>query len=242
MQRKMTLLFLLLCLVISTSCGKSGGGSNAAVNEALSTDMQQPAAGAESSDEDTLTGSSDQPAETVAEAQKPVKVETDAITFETNIKMFKFTSAGRKKILAAADLIKAVVASEEFKKKVLNHKVNGRRTFVDNGGLTNAQIYQKILDGAEQLRRTKDNEMDLEVELYSDNTNVVGYTYPNVNRVWMNNKYFSKNSPALVTTNMMHEWLHKLGFNHAAQQTPDRKYSVPYAIGYLVRDLALQRQ
>lgn len=219
MIHKLSILMLMLSLVVS--CGKSGGGSGGSDNEEVTT------ASAETTD-NTSDGSDE-------------VVDNDAITFDTNIKMYKFTSSGKDKILRAAELIKEVVASAEFKKKVLNHKYNGKKTFVDNGGLSNAQIYQKILDASEKLTPGKDNTMDLELELYTDNSsNTVGYTYPSTIRVWMNNKYFSKNTPALVTTNMMHEWLHKLGFKHAVSATSSRKYSVPYAIGYMVRDLAKQ--
>jgi hypothetical protein len=36
----------------------------------------------------------------------------------------------------------------------------------------------------------------------------------------------------------MHEWLHKIGFSHAVKDTPERIYSVPYAIGYIVKGIA----
>ena len=228
MNTKLSLLLLLLSLVVS--CGKSDGGKSSD-----SSDREVSDSAIEIDSEDSQTGST---AQNSSDAPDEV-VDNDAITFDTNIKMYKFTSKGRSKILAAAELIKEVVASPEFKKKVLNHKVNGKRTFVDNGGLTNTQIYQKILDASEKLTPGKDNTMDLEVELYTDNSsNTVGYTYPSTIRVWMNSKYFNKNTPALVTTNMMHEWLHKLGFKHDAKATATRKYSVPYAIGYMVRDMA----
>ncbi len=54
----------------------------------------------------------------------------------------------------------------------------------------------------------------------------------------MNEKFLNANRPYKVTTNMVHEWCHKLGFKHDVQATPGRKYSVPYAVGYIVRDLA----
>lgn len=229
---KKTFFFMLLCL-LTLACGKSGGSKDPSSSEAWSISAET---GIEVSDVDTLSGNTNQSVEN----EPDVTVENDAITFETNIKMFKFTTSGRKKILAAAELIKEVIASAEFKKRVLNHRVNGRRTFVDNNGLSNAQIYQKILDASEKLTPGRDNEMDLELQLYSDYySNTVGYTYPNTRRIWMNNKYFSQSSPALVTTNMVHEWLHKMGFGHDVRATPTRKYSVPYAIGYIVRDLAL---
>ena len=238
MLNKLSILLLLTSLTVA--CGKSGGGSSgsgpqsSAAEDGITNEevVNQPI---ESSDEDTLTGEANQPSDDTPTTPVPTK----AITFDTNITTYKFSRAGERKIDSAAELIKAVVSSEEFKKKVLNHKVNGKKTFVDNQGLTNAQIYKRILDASEKLNPGKNNTMDLEVQLYTDNdSNTVGYTYPSRNRVWMNSKYFNKNTPALVTTNMMHEWLHKLGFKHDVENTPTRKYSVPYAVGYMVRDLA----
>lgn len=144
------------------------------------------------------------------------------------------TSAQRTKMNRALEIIKLVVATEEFRTKVLNHTYNGKKTYVDNGGFTNAQIYQKILDGAEKLQPTKDNEMDCEVEMYTASTNVVGYTYPNSKRIWVNTKFFNQYTPAGVARNLFHEWLHKLGFTHSSSYNSSRPYSVPYAIGDMI--------
>ena len=80
--------------------------------------------------------------------------------------------------------------------------------------------------------------MDLDLEVFTRNDDTVGYTYPTDLRVWMNSKFLNKNTPAKVTTNMMHEWLHKLGFKHSQERTASRPYTVPYAVGYLVAKLA----
>jgi len=237
MMKKTSTLFL-MSLSLLISCGGGGGGGSDSPSKAeLSKETAKNNSKAIVADEDILDGKANTTG-TQPTDENP-GVPTNAVTFNTNIRTYKFSASGRKKIEQAAELIKEVVASEEFKNRVLNHRYNGKKQFANNNGLTNRQIYNKILEGAEQLRPSKDNEMDLDLELYTDNsTNVVGYTYPNTNRVWMNNKYFSKNTPALVTTNMMHEWLHKLGFGHDAKATPQRPYSVPYAVGYIVRDLA----
>jgi hypothetical protein len=76
----------------------------------------------------------------------------------------------------------------EIIKKVKKH-------FLDNNGLTNEQIYLKLIQGAEKLIPEDDNEMDLELELYYSSNKTVGYTYPNKVRVWMNTKYFTPYTP-----------------------------------------------
>lgn len=187
-------------------------------------------------------GSTSGDAVSLEEIQTGAPVPTAALNFNVNVQMDNFSPVQQDKILTAAELIKKVVASEEFKDRILNHKYKGKKTFVDNGGMSNAEIYKTILNGAEKLNPGVDNEMDLNLEVYKANNMVVGYTYPNVFRIWMNSKYLNQNSPAKVTTNMMHEWLHKLGFKHAAKKTANRSYSVPYAVGYLTAKLATKYQ
>lgn len=167
-------------------------------------------------------------------------VPTLAMTFDTNVTPIGTTSSQEAKIQAAENKIKDVVGSEEFRTAVLNHTYNGKKTFVDNGGLTNAQIYQKILEGAEKLQPSKNNRMDMSVKLYYQNSSTVGYTTTGSKTINMNTKYFNKYSSSGVSHNMMHEWLHKLGFKHAVNYSTSRNYSVPYAIGNLMGKLAVK--
>ena len=165
-------------------------------------------------------------------------VPTAALTFDTNVQTINMTSSQESKIQRAEERIKGLIASEAFRSRVLNHTYNGRKTFVDNNGLTNAQIYQKILDGAEKLQPSKNNTMDLIVRLYYENSNTVGYTTTGTKTIYMNTKYFNKYTSSQVAHNMMHEWMHKLGFGHAKYYSTSRNYSVPYAIGKIVNELA----
>ena len=160
-----------------------------------------------------------------------------AYTFDQNVTFFKTTVTQENKFRNALEIIKKVVATEKFRTKILNHTYNGSKTFVDNGGYTNAQIYQQILDGAETLQKIVDNEMDLEVEVYYAATSTVGYTYANSKRIWVNTKFFNSYDAAGVAHNLFHEWLHKLGFTHSSSYNSARPYSVPYAIGDIVGDL-----
>jgi hypothetical protein len=163
---------------------------------------------------------------------------TEALTFKTNLSLINFDLLQREKILAAAEIIERVIATEEFRSRVLNHTLNGVKTFANNNGLNNKQIYDRILLGAEKLFPVKNNAMDVEIELIFENSTTIGYTYPNSTRIWMNLKYFNNYTPRDIATNLMHEWLHKLGFDHSTSQTAERSSSVPYAIGYMVKSLA----
>lgn len=164
--------------------------------------------------------------------------------FDVNALTFGFSRSQDEKIQKAAALIRRIVASEEFKQRVLNYTYKGKKQFFDNDGLTNKQIYQKIIEGSEKMTGLgKNSTMDLELELYTDHeSNTIGYTYPNIVRVYMNRKYFNKFKPYQVADNMMHEWLHKIGFDHEVKVTPDRRHSVPYAVGYIVKAMARKLQ
>jgi hypothetical protein len=208
MFKTLSLLFVFLFLV---SCGKSGGGSSS------------------SAQGDTVS---------LEEVSTDSVVPSAALNFDVNLKLNGFEPTHEDKVLEAADLIRKVVATEEFKNAILNHKYKGKKTFVDNGGLSNAEIYKKIIEGSEKLNPGEDNTMNLTLVSYFESANTVGYTYPSVMKVWMNRKYLKQYAPAKITTNMMHEWLHKVGFKHDEKKTPNRKYSVPYAVGYLVAKIA----
>ncbi len=160
--------------------------------------------------------------------------------FEVRTTLIGFSTQQEKKVNAASRLIRKIVRSAEFKDKILNHAWKGKKRFADNGGLTNEQIYQKILKGTErQTNLGPNNTMDLEIELYTDYDSItIGYTYPSIVRIYMNRKYFNKFRPFQVADNMMHEWLHKIGFTHAVKNTPERPFSVPYAVGYIVKKIA----
>lgn len=164
----------------------------------------------------------------------------EAFTFDSNIVFIQTTSEQQAKFDKAVEIIKKVVATEEFRSKVLNHTYNGEKTFVDNGGYTNEQIYQKVLEAAEKLFPTKNNAMDMEVELYYAATTTVGYTYSSSKRIWVNTKYFDTFAPTSVASNLFHEWLHKVGFGHAATYSVSRDYSVPYAVGRMIRSIGTQ--
>lgn len=166
-------------------------------------------------------------------------VPTGALYFDFHVDVLNGTTTQKSKISAAIARMRKVIASEEFRTRILNHTYNGKKTFVDNGGLTNLQIYDKLVAGAEKLYPVVNNAMDMDVQLYTNwFTSTVGYTYPNIDKIYMNTKFFNNYTSSQVAGNMMHEWLHKVGFSHSSNYTSYRKYSVPYAIGYLMAELA----
>lgn len=161
----------------------------------------------------------------------------DAMTFAVNIEMVNATHDQEIKLNEAIEIIKLVIGTEKFRNKVLNFTYKGQNAFINNRGFSNAQIYQIILNAAEALTPTRNNQMEAEVEFYHANTNVVGYTYRNTRRIWINTKFFNSYTPAGVARNLFHEWIHKLGFEHEISWSADRDASVPYALGFIMGEV-----
>src|SRR5690606_13647005 len=92
----------------------------------------------------------------------------EAQTFEINAKLTGFNRNQEEKIHQAFDLIKRVIASDEFK-----NKVTRRRNYVDTRE-SGATIYKKILQASEMLKKGANNTMDIELKAYRVSANVIG--------------------------------------------------------------------
>jgi hypothetical protein len=168
----------------------------------------------------------------------PAAVPNLALTWDTNVTTIGMTSSQEAKIQGAERKMQAVIASDAFRTKILNHTYGGRKTFVNNNGLTNSQIYIKMLEGAEKLKPAKNNTMDLTIKTYYENSSTVGYTMTGSSTINMNTKFLNSYTSNNVSRNMIHEWLHKIGFGHAVSYSTSRDYSVPYAVGRIMEQLA----
>jgi hypothetical protein len=208
---KNTLFFFFLLVLISCGKAKEDSGCNTMVCEAPAFNLSTTDSG---------------------------PVPPEALQFDTSLTFVNFAATDQEKAQHAADLVKRVIQSQEFKDAVVGFTYNGEKKFVDNNGLTNLQIYDRIIIGAEELTPAHNYVLDARLQLYYEDSTTIGYTYESVNVIYMNTKYFNRYTPYQVAGNLSHEWLHKLGFVHDAAATPSRPYSVPYAVGYIIRDLA----
>lgn len=228
-------LFFLICLFI-TACNPEDSKTNTCTDaNCTSTTLTSPSVS------DPVDTSNDDVTDPSPITDADTALPNEALTFDENVIFINTDAEQKAKFQKALEIIKKVVATEEFRNQVLNFTYNGAKTFVDNGGKTNAQIYQSILDGAESLQPAKNNTMNMEVELYTNMfTNTVGYTNTGTVRIWVNTKYFNNYTPASVASNLFHEWLHKLGYKHAVSYSVNRDSSVPYAIGRIIGSLGRQ--
>jgi hypothetical protein len=70
---------------------------------------------------------------------------------------------------------------------------------------------------------------------------VIGYTYPTIVTTYANKKYFLSNlesmsGNAAIFANIIHEYLHKVGFDHSFYNNATRRYTVPYAMGDIAEE------
>lgn len=146
--------------------------------------------------------STDADATSDADDQVPV----EALTFETNISTEGMSVEQEMEIRKAEDIIKLVIASEEFKSRILNHTVNGVKTFLNNNGLSNEEIYQRILD---------QNVMDLAVELIPKKTTLSSRIFQiiaGIKKIFFFLNLFQNTTPAGIAQNLFQQWLGNIGF------------------------------
>ena len=148
----------------------------------------------------------------------------------------KFSQSERAKLEAAFALIEKVVNSEEFKDRFINFlNKEDERSFKSNQGLTNEKIFEQFMAGRELLLPDTVGEMNFYLKLYHKRfSNVLGWTSRSSNLININKKFFKNFKPNEVAGNLVHEWLHKLGFSHSSAKEHD---SVPYGVGYLMREM-----
>lgn len=153
------------------------------------------------------------------------------------LELENFNATQDAKVKEAMRRVHIVINSKEFQKRVINHTFEGTKTFVDNRNMSNLQVYEKIMSGQEDLLPKKDHTMNLSLSMYYKYGSTVGYTYPNTLKVWINSRFFNSNSYGRVAANVVHEWTHKLGFDHAYYYDYSRPYSVPYGVGTIIEEL-----
>lgn len=117
------------------------------------------------------------------------------------------------------------------------------QNFKRNNGYSREYIYHLFKSGVDLYNPDPDHDLDLFLTAYYTRTNTIGYTYPSTYRTWVNRKYFGYwlQSPVgrcNIVGNIIHEYMHNLGFGHSSTWNSTRKHTVPYAFGYIARDVA----
>jgi hypothetical protein len=142
-----------------------------------------------------------------------------------------FSDKDRLKLEKAVQLWEDVWNDPAFQQKILEYRLP--MGFWMSGGLNNEQVLAKMLAGAERLENEADSEADIFLTLAKGSKNVLGWTNPHTKIQWISRWFFRSATPEKIAGNLAHEYCHKLGFKHEYKNTKQRKYSVPYAVGYL---------
>lgn len=161
-----------------------------------------------------------------------------------------FSEKRKAKLDKAIALADKVVNSELFKQRILNFRYtysSGRwwwkkwytvPAFRWNDGLSNQQVYNLVMSGKEHGSQA-DSEIDVDITLVMARHNgVLGYTYPDTLRTWIYSWFFDSADLSEIVGNIVHEWCHKVGFDHEYNRTSLRQYTVPYGIGYIAEEIA----
>jgi hypothetical protein len=156
-----------------------------------------------------------------------------------NLTGFNKVPSERARVVASYEVIEQVVNSHSFKSRVINFRNSlGQRSFSSNRGMSNEQIYDFLMEGREIIRGEQTlGEMNFDVNRYYRGwSKVIGYVnMGRSNTIHVNGKFYSRYSISQVASNLTHEWIHLKGFTHDSARDHD---SVPYAIGYIVEELA----
>jgi len=109
--------------------------------------------------------------------------------------------------------------------------------------LNRAQIYNLIMSGWDKYDQKHDGDMDIEATIfYKRWSSSVGYTYSDQRGTWINTKFWTGTELeiiARIAANIVHEYMHNLGFGHDRKWNPLRDFTVPYAIGTIVHNMIL---
>ena len=183
------------------------------------------------------------PNEIISRKQSINLRETVNDNLKVDVHFRNFTECDKQKVRDAIVILERVMNSEEFKERVLSFTFKGETRFHQNNNMTNQEIYDLLMTGEEVLIPGADGVMNFDLTLYrswNPFSKVKGYTLPDTIRIWLNKKFFRRSSwtSVDVASNMAHEWVHKMGFGHDYNYNSDRPYSVPYAIGHIVGEVA----
>lgn len=139
-----------------------------------------------------------------------------------------FTSAEKKKFEKSLELAQSCINFPLFRTRVVNSR------FTEANGLSSGEIYESFMSGRNKFYKDFDRDIEVYITMYNaPKKRTIGYTYPSTIKTWINRKYFRKFTYAQVAGNVIHEYCHNLGFSHHKKKSS----SVPYRMGYIVRDL-----
>ncbi|RDB03670.1 hypothetical protein [Runella aurantiaca] len=134
----------------------------------------------------------------------------------------------QKKLNEAVGLFEKTINTNEFANLVLTKKLLRRNGLSSNG------VLDKILNG-EELGTIPDQIINLSLKVDTTFRNEIGHTTGKIIATQKN--YILEHSAQCYAAHLIHEYCHVLGFSHPKRRTWRRAKTVPYQIGYIVRDI-----
>lgn len=158
----------------------------------------------------------------------------------------------KAKFEKALAMMEEVMNSEEFKTRVIGYTRRGERSYQKNyiwtdssKLLSNEDIYEVIMNGDEKMRPGTPGEMNFNSWVKQCNVfqsvttwcrKVIGSTDPySSSMIRLNWKFYKSFETPDMVANMVHEWIHLLGFLHGSTRLDEE---VPYVVGDIAGEVA----
>lgn len=156
----------------------------------------------------------------------------------------------------AIEILPKVLNSEEFKQGILAYtRKNGKQEFSRNylwnnkeEKLTNKEILNTLFEGNEYTLPKTENQMNLHVKMKKckkwENIfkrkwckGIIGHTYPKSSEwITVNWQFYKGYKAPQIVNNLVHEWIHLLGFTHGPKKTMGEE--ITYVAGKLAQRIA----
>jgi hypothetical protein len=158
------------------------------------------------------------------------------------------------KIDLASVVAEQVLNDPEFKQSVLDFKWEvsyrvgffRRKWVTESGtgfrmseGLDAAGVWGKIEAGDELQKGAVDGEVDIIINVdYPGKRGILGWTMPSILNQHISGWFLEGAEVYEIVGNMIHEWMHKVGFDHEYRGNVLRPFTVPYAVGDIAERIA----
>jgi len=156
----------------------------------------------------------------------------------------------------AIELLPKVLNSDEFKQGILLYtRKNGKKEFSRNylwnekdEKLTNEEMLKVLFEANEFTIPKTENQMNLHVKMKKCKKwenfikrkwckGIIGHTYPKSSEwITVNWQFYKGYKAPQIVNNLVHEWIHLLGFTHGSKKTMGEE--ITYVAGKLAQRIA----
>lgn len=160
--------------------------------------------------------------------------------FKVNIKEIIKYGGYENTAKEAGELFAKVFNMAEFRTSVLDFSWNGKNEFANNNGLSNEEVFNKLFSGEEIADPSQNFTADFILQAYSKwwpLGSAVGFTDADAGKIYTKWHFIKNAEIKELAAHYAHEYCHCIGFEHDYDNTPERPFSVPYAIGDIVENI-----